>query len=242
MVPTLVEIWRVRIDQSAPPPAALRRCTTAEERHIAARMIVPGAARRFLACRAALRCLLADRLPLAPEEIPLRRGPHGKPELAPPWHDRWQFNVAHSASLGLVALCPTAAVGIDLERQRPLERFASLVRVTLSPRERDALDRLPPPQRLRQWFRYWTHKEAVLKATGAGLSLPPTAVELAPDRRGTLRVVRCDAAPRGARCVRELHLGPRYCGAVAAEADTLHVVWHRWRQPAVGRAAAHRGA
>jgi 4'-phosphopantetheinyl transferase len=227
-VPTVVEIWRVTIDDE-PPLADLHRGTTLDEQQQAARMIVPGAARRFLACRAALRGLLSQRLCVRPEDIPLRRGVHGKPELAPPWHDGWHFNVSHSADLGLVALCATAPVGVDLERLRPLEHFESMVRTALSPAERRDLQRLPPPQRLRQFFRYWTHKEALLKALGTGLSRPPTAVELRPTPRGALRVVQCTADAGRAGCVRELHLGADYCGAVAAaDGAALHVAWHVW--------------
>ena len=70
-----------------------------------------------------------------------------------------------------VALCRTAAVGIDLEQLRPLPDAAELTS-QLHPHERQALLALPDGELQNAFFRCWTRKEAVLKACGTGLNTP----------------------------------------------------------------------
>ena len=70
-----------------------------------------------------------------------------------------------------VALCRCAAVGIDVEKIRPLPDAAELTN-QLHPQEREALLCLPPAALETAFYRCWTRKEAVLKAVGMGLSMP----------------------------------------------------------------------
>ncbi|MBW5483253.1 4'-phosphopantetheinyl transferase family protein [Streptomyces bambusae] len=88
----------------------------------------------------------------------------------------WQYSVAHTDGLGMLALSPFR-VGIDVEHVRPLdaERFDFLV---LTPAERRAVYALPEGDaRTLAFLRCWTRKEAVLKAVGVGIAAELTALE-----------------------------------------------------------------
>ncbi|WP_044260305.1 4'-phosphopantetheinyl transferase family protein, partial [Richelia intracellularis] len=53
---------------------------------------------------------------------------------------------------------------------RPMSDLLSLAKQFFAPSEYSLIQSLPPQQKQEMFFRYWTCKEAYLKATGVGLS------------------------------------------------------------------------
>jgi 4'-phosphopantetheinyl transferase len=133
---------------------------------------VPQARRRAIVSRGLLRELLGGQLGLAPADVPLGAGAHGKPEL----DGTLRFNVAHSGDLALFAFAHGREVGVDVERVRPLVTLDLLALQILAAGEQDALASLPAQARERAFLEAWTRKEAYLKGCGDGLDLSPSAV------------------------------------------------------------------
>jgi len=105
-------------------------------------------------------------------DIPILRGPHGKPHFADPW-DTFGFSWSHSADTALFAIGLGPAgfeLGVDVEVRRPRARALELARRFFAPGEAATLERLPPEDHLAAFLALWTAKEAVLKAHGGGLS------------------------------------------------------------------------
>lgn len=121
----------------------------------------------FVIARGQLRRLLGRLVGEPARNLRFVYGANGKPELA----DGPHFNLSHSGGLAAVAICTAMPVGLDIERIRPVE--AGLQDYTFSPAECRQLDLQPDESRLREFFRYWTRKEAVLKAAGCGLDRDP---------------------------------------------------------------------
>ena len=96
----------------------------------------------------------------------------GKPYLV---GGEWQFNLSHAGEWVTCALS-SAPVGCDLERIRPVP--PRLVSRFFAPSEAEAISALPEPQRPDAFFRLWTLKESVMKATGLGLRLLPRTCEI----------------------------------------------------------------
>src|SRR5690606_21175696 len=87
---------------------------------------------------------------------------------------------SHSGDRVVVAVTPGTEVGVDVERIVPHARETA-ERVLREP-ERAVLAALPEPRRPAGFVRYWTRKEALLKATGDGLAVPPALLHVtAPD-------------------------------------------------------------
>lgn len=163
------ELRLLDLDRAAPGfPAALAPA----ERARAAAMAEP-ARRRFLAGRAALRALLAEHLGCAPCAVPLATTRFGKPHLADPTAGL-ALSLAHCGRWALLAVAPVRALGVDLERVRPLDDADELARRLLGPAERAALARLPAAARGRALLRAWVRLEARRKAVGTGLGELPS--------------------------------------------------------------------
>ena len=132
---------------------------------------------RFALGRWFLRSVLGALLGLAPETVALGEGDHGKPILESEPGDAPAFNLAHSGVLAVLALARSAAVGVDLERFRPLTNEDRLARRILTAREAQWYRRLAKSERETALLSAWVRKEAVLKALGAGVSGSPAAIE-----------------------------------------------------------------
>lgn len=166
-----VRVWRLRLERDAARIAAWRAALPAEEQVRAARFRQPDDVARFVVGRHALRRILAVRLGLAPQAVPLVPGPNGKPILAP-GPSPWEFNLSHSGDWILIALAWRRRVGIDVEAWRDLE-YATLAERAFAPEERAALAAVPEVEQAATFFAVWTRKEAVLKARALGLGAFP---------------------------------------------------------------------
>jgi 4'-phosphopantetheinyl transferase len=174
-----VDVWTADLDHVADVGEGV---VSEDERARARRFRHAVDRERYVACRALLRRLLADRLDVSPGSIGLAVGPHGKPYVAYP-PARLEFNVTHSRHLALVALSPTLPVGIDVERIDPELDWRPLSRRFFAADEHRAIELLADEDRRAGFFACWTRKEAVVKAMGAGLSYPLDDFEVTVDPR-----------------------------------------------------------
>ena len=175
-------MWR--IDLSACDETGGGELLKADERARAERLVSAKARRRFRRARIALRRLLSEYLQVAPAELALEYGEHGKPRLvspgggdgaadAPPFF----FNLSHSGGLALCAVGQLGEVGVDIERIRPLSYPGPLARDHFSPEERRLRSDWEIEAARPEFFRIWARKEALLKAAGLGLSRPLDRVD-----------------------------------------------------------------
>ena len=143
-----------------------------EERERAARFFFPRHRRRYIAARGLLRRLLGERLGMAPQDIRLAYGANGKPRLA---DEAMRFSVSHSGELALFAFSKAREVGVDIEAVRPIDSADAIAAHILSQRERRAY--AAARDKVAAFLRFWTRKEALAKAIGAGFSIAPEKLE-----------------------------------------------------------------
>jgi 4'-phosphopantetheinyl transferase len=148
---------------------------------------------RFVKSHLFLRERLSAVLDEAPTELQFARrpctacgGPHGKPFLA---GNTVSFNMSHSDDLVLLAATATAGeVGADVESWHQARSLLTISETFTTPHERAQIARRDTSEQPRALLACWVRKEALLKARGDGLNLPPTAVEVSPDEPQTGQV------------------------------------------------------
>jgi 4'-phosphopantetheinyl transferase len=147
-------------------------------------------ARWYVARHNALRLLLAAETHLQPKDVCFAEGEHGKPyiNLGSPLH----FNMSHAKGWALIGISAEAAIGVDIERPRPMADWSALAKRCLSNEEWVDLMALPPSRQLGAFLRCWTRKEACLKALGSGLTIEPGTFEAGIEKEA--REVAIDSA------------------------------------------------
>ncbi|MFF6990350.1 4'-phosphopantetheinyl transferase superfamily protein [Streptomyces sp. NPDC010273] len=187
----LVHVWRIPL---AGPPAdaalaAAARVLGAGERVRAERLRLDADRRRWTAARVALRTVLSWYTGMRPDLITLAYGRHGKPRLAGRPPGGLRFSLSHSHDRALLAVCRGVPVGVDLEHPsagpadgRDLDDLAAAV---LAPAELHSYLGLPAARRRAALLRRWTGKEAVLKATGRGVTLSAARRLVVPEGTGS---------------------------------------------------------
>ena len=157
-----------------------------DERRRHDELMRPEDRRRFVAGVGLSRLLLGAHSGTPPQKLVIDRGcvrcgrPHGKPRLADPATDI-EFSVSHAGERVVVALTRGGPVGVDVESLHRRADVDTLAPHVLSQAERDA--RGGDDADATRFLRYWTRKEAVLKATGDGLNAPMTELTVSdPDQ------------------------------------------------------------
>jgi 4'-phosphopantetheinyl transferase len=149
-------------------------------------------------------------------------GPHGRPGVDAGAAGRLWVSLSHSGDRAAVAVAWHTAIGVDVEAVTL--RGADLPLTALSGAERDQLASLPPTDRLSAFIRYWTRKEATVKATGDGLLAPPERITMSPpDEPPELRGWVDRPRPRSPIFLTDLDPGPRYRAALATLGRPLRV-------------------
>jgi 4'-phosphopantetheinyl transferase len=218
-----IHIWTARLDSGAGDRQTESETLSPEEIDRAGRYRFEHDRRRFIAARATLRLLLAGYLGTRPASLRIVSGSRGKPELAAGASSWLKFNISHSEDLAVFAIGCGRELGVDVERVRTDMDFEPLVDRVLSEAERGALDQLAPEARRRAFYRYWTRKEAYLKALGVGLAVAPRELDVTGDHvkaliRGQLRgLLESDST----WLLHDADLSPGYVAALAVEDDQL---------------------
>lgn len=217
-----VAVWRIPLEAPEAELPALAALLSPGERARAERFRPPGAWRRFVVAHGWLRRILGAALDADPEALVFGAGPWGKPTLGGPWAAAGiQFNLSHSHELALLAVTTGRALGVDLERLRPIPRAAQLAERYFAAPERADLARVAGTvEETSTFFRCWTRKEAFVKAQGMGLawSLDSFAVSCLPGEPARLAWCREGIAEADRWQLAELGVGQGYVGAVVVEA------------------------
>jgi 4'-phosphopantetheinyl transferase len=125
----------------------------------------------------------------------IETGPHGKP-FAPelPW---LEFNLSHAGRHAMFAFARGQVLGVDIEERGRRVSVEGIAARFFSPAEAAALDAIAAEHRPDAFLHLWTHKEAVLKALGCGLSFGLDRVEFSLGDDGVVGPLRRIAAEAG---------------------------------------------
>ena len=157
---------------------AYRALLSPEEHTRSTRFVFERDRRQYIVTRALVRTVLSELRPaVGPAAWRFVIGEFGRPELSPEHDVDLRFNVSHTRGAVVLALSTAERLGVDIEA---IDRGLTLddVSPVLAPAElarlrRTDVDRLPS-----ELMKYWTLKEAYVKALGSGLSDDIRQIEL----------------------------------------------------------------
>jgi 4'-phosphopantetheinyl transferase len=127
----------------------------------------------YLVAHALMRCTLSRYANPKPQDWVFIQNQYGRPEIAPGLCDvPLRFNLSHTSGLAACAVTLQHDIGVDVEYMNRRGDVTALAGDVFSPAEVRALRAAPSARRREQFFKYWTLKEAYIKARGMGLAMP----------------------------------------------------------------------
>ncbi|GAA1198799.1 4'-phosphopantetheinyl transferase superfamily protein [Prauserella alba] len=191
--------------------------------------------RRFLTGRVMAKTLVGERLGVPAADVVFDAAcedcdkQHGPPRLP---GSTLRLSISHAGDRVGLALTDGAELGLDVEATT---RHADdgLLDYALSDTERAAVADLADSDRTRSFFRYWTGKEALMKATGKGLRIPLTSLTLSAPGE-PIRLVSAAASTLDPATTRlaALQPGSGYDASVAVLTGDELEITERWWSPA----------
>ncbi|MFT5823364.1 MAG: 4'-phosphopantetheinyl transferase [Crocinitomix sp.] len=124
----------------------------------------------YIISQGGLRLLLSYYLGIEPQDIQIGRLSKGKPISID--NPTLRFNMSNSGRKVVYAFSLDEEIGIDLERIREMSDLDELIEKNYNRYEQNYINKLPE-KRLYRFFKFWTIKEAYLKAIGVGMRIPP---------------------------------------------------------------------
>ncbi len=135
----------------------------------AARFVFDKHRRRFIAAHGFLREVLARELSRESAALEFEFGLQGKPRVK---HAQLHFSLTHTGEHALVAVAGFE-LGLDAEEIRATRVDAPLARRVMTPEEFESWSQAPREVQVLAFFRLWSAKESVMKASGQGMTLGP---------------------------------------------------------------------
>ncbi|MBK8847623.1 MAG: 4'-phosphopantetheinyl transferase superfamily protein [Bacteroidetes bacterium] len=121
---------------------------------------------RFVYAHNLKRLLLASVLNLSPADLQFDFTPNNKPLLL---NAKLHFNLSHSHDTVCVAINSHQEVGIDVEQVRESFDFTDFIQKNYHVDEIEIIEQEKAPFSIEQFFKFWSRKESLLKATGLGV-------------------------------------------------------------------------
>jgi len=235
----LIDLHVNKLDVSASEFAYCQSLLDEEEMARARQFRIPELENRWVVARSRLKEILAQHCASSPAELRFGSETNGKPILVRPSTERrLHFSISHSHHLAVVGVTELAPIGVDIEYQQSDFDWNAIARRYFAPGEYRQIMALPENHRQHAFYCCWTRKEAVVKATGEGLSdrFRSFEVSVSPDERAEVLTDVSQDAPASEWLLQHLEFGEDFVGAMALRAN--HVTTHcqlspriHWREP-----------
>ncbi|SAL33819.1 4'-phosphopantetheinyl transferase [Caballeronia sordidicola] len=158
--PSDVELWRLDVDLRQDTDAISRFLSPSERERMGRYKRIEDRL-RFASARSGLREILGAHVRRDPAQLEFGAGAYGRPSLVA--YPHVSFNVSHSGERVLIAVSMKRAVGVDIEEANQALDWRALLGIVCVKEEALKISNV------RDFYQCWTAKEALLKATGAGI-------------------------------------------------------------------------
>lgn len=159
-----IDLWKIYIPAYLHKMDQLFDLLSPDEKYRAARYHQRKDKNRLVIGRGMLRKILSFYINCPPGEIEFRKGINGKPYMHQPF--LMQFNLSYSYNYIIIGVA-SEAIGVDVEYINPTFDYDLMLDACFMESEIQAIT--SSSESRQQFFKFWTRKEALLKATALGL-------------------------------------------------------------------------
>ena len=214
-----IHIWSADIKISDENEQHLRQILSTDENLAANKFKFPIHRKRYIAARSILRRILSDYVQQDPEKIVFKYSEKKKPYL----NSKIQFNVSHSEDLVVYAFTLEHPIGIDIEYM-DADLHLDIAKRFFSKKENQLLQSLSDELRIEYFYRIWARKEALIKATGKGFTIPISTFSVNPEKKAEQLLLDNQTWE-----VRPLSINHNFQTAVATYPPIEEIVFFQWQ-------------
>lgn len=179
---------------------------------------------RYVIVHGRLREVFARYLKQSPESIKMAKAERGKPYLVD--YTELAFNLSHSENFMAIAIAWNCQLGVDIELYKHRNSLSDIVNKYFAAEEADYWNKQPEEFKTREFYRFWTRKEAFLKATGLGIAHGLNDCVINPEQPDTLLKIPTGCGQLSDWQLREMDLGKDVCCALAVDKVIAEVRLH----------------
>ena len=212
-----VHVWKVYVSDSRHLISRAAELMNDAEKVRAGNYLSAFNSVRFSISRITLRLLLGQYSGIEPSLVVFGKQPGHKPFLQNPEGKHLRYNISHSGDLLLIAIA-CSEVGIDLEHIDPGFSFEEVLPVCFSATESAYIQMSRP-----LFYKLWTRKEALRKATGMGID---DQLYMVPCLDGVNRVDESVIGSEMNWVVSSFGAGQQYVASLACQqtVETIHFI------------------
>lgn len=171
--------------------------------------------KRYVIVHGLLRTILSETVNEPPKKLNINKTGQGKPYLTE--YPELAFNLSHTEDTMVIAVGKNCRLGVDIETCKPRVNLPALVDKCFAEVEAVWWRKLPETEKNREFYRFWTRKEAFVKATGHGIALGLNLCIINPENPATWLSVPVGCGQASSWHVRDVDLGKDVCSALVAD-------------------------
>lgn len=218
-----VHIWETSLDASKELTEKCFNSLSQPEKERSAFFKFEKVQNNYVISQGILHLLLGMYLNIDADKVKLGRHAKGKPFSADNLNLR--FNMSNSGRKVVYAFSMEEELGIDLEFSRDLDDLNDLITKNFTSSEIDYITKNPSEKKYR-FFKFWTIKEAYLKAIGEGMRLPPDKLEFSINN-GKFKLQSINGVDEQDDWdFKDFNLGDNYIGTLVLKNTSANIIQH----------------
>ena len=203
-----IDVWKATSDLNPTLVDSFKSMLTGDEIDRANRFYQHKDCNRFITSRVALRTILGKYLNIAPEAVEFASGINKKPFIKNATQKNLKYNLSHSGDAILLAVADSE-IGADVEFINHNFGYREVLTDNFSPGE---VNYITETESIHRFFKLWTRKEAITKATAQGLDCD---LRLLPGLDGATTVANGIIASNENWVINSFNLNNQYIASVA---------------------------
>lgn len=212
-----IQIWHGNIAAEDADYQSHWRVLDATEQDHAERIKIDLVRKRYVEAHGRLRKALAQTLNELPKKIRIKKTEYGKPYL--PDTPELVFNLSHSAEVMVIAVGRDCRLGVDIEICKARTSLSGMVEKCFGEEEITYWNAVPEAEKIVEFYRFWTRKEAFVKATGRGIALGLDNCVINPENQAEFLRVPSTCGQASMWHVRDMLLGQGICSALVTDKE-----------------------
>jgi len=223
-----IHVWTAYIDETVHVEELYSPVLSRDEQERAKRFRFDHHRNRYIILHYAMRKILSRYMQIPPRKIEIDKGTYGKPFIKEQSHNQLiSFNASSTSNMIAFICAQNRNIGIDIECIDPKLNIDSIIPSLFSLNETKLFQLIDDSNRLEHVLRFWTAKEAYVKALGSGLHYPLKDITLCLSEQNKIYVSQARKDDPQINII-QFYPADGYIGSLAYDGPPASIEYWKW--------------